>query len=141
MAFTKKYSQKAHKNLFNAPSPEGETGAKKKKGTPNRYGVKYTDEAMQARFYNGIQFDSLREMERYKALLWREKAGEISDIQRQVRYKFVHNDVLIGAYVADFVYLESGQTVIEDSKGAKTAEYKLKKKMMMAFHGITIRET
>ena len=125
--------------MFNAPAPaggDGEKPAKKK----NKYGVRIDKAGKDARAYNGVQFDSLREMNRYKELVWLEKAGKISDIRLQVRYKFVHNDVLIGAYVADFVYLRDGKEVVEDAKGVKTAYYKLKKKMMLAFYDIQINE-
>jgi hypothetical protein len=44
-------------------------------------------------------------------------------------------------YVADFVYTENGQQIVEDVKGFKTREYKAKKKMMAAQHDIEIRET
>jgi hypothetical protein len=44
-------------------------------------------------------------------------------------------------YVADFVYQENGQTVVEDVKGYKTREYKAKKKLMASQHEIEIRET
>lgn len=49
-------------------------------------------------------------------------------------------------YFADFVYKENGQTVVEDVKGyrdpssAPYAKFVLKRKMMLYFHGIKIRE-
>jgi hypothetical protein len=44
-------------------------------------------------------------------------------------------------YDADFVYkLPSGEEVVEDAKGCKTREYRLKKKLMLQVHGITIKE-
>lgn len=43
-------------------------------------------------------------------------------------------------YVADFVYLQDGKTIVEDTKGFRTKEYELKKKMMRAFLGIEIKE-
>lgn len=63
------------------------------------------------------------------------------------------------AYTADFVYKErllgkekyvkSGwiepervyETVVEDSKGFRTKEYRIKKKLLLWVHGIRIRET
>ena len=44
-------------------------------------------------------------------------------------------------YVADFVYEENGQTVVEDVKGVKTPVYKLKKRMLAEKYGIVIKET
>lgn len=43
-------------------------------------------------------------------------------------------------YVADFVYETMGKTIVEDTKGFRTKEYELKKKMMRAFLGIEIKE-
>ena len=43
-------------------------------------------------------------------------------------------------YVADFVYKENGQTVVEDTKGFRTKDYLLKRKMLLFFHGIKIKE-
>ena len=43
-------------------------------------------------------------------------------------------------YVADFVYEQDGKTIVEDTKGFRTKEYELKKKMMRAFLGIEIKE-
>lgn len=45
-------------------------------------------------------------------------------------------------YIADFVYTdnETGQTVVEDTKGVRTKEYIIKRKLMLFVHGIRIRE-
>ena len=43
-------------------------------------------------------------------------------------------------YVADFMYEENGQQVIEDAKGVRTKEYILKRKLMLYRYGIRIRE-
>ena len=43
-------------------------------------------------------------------------------------------------YVADFVYEENGKQVVEDTKGYKTKDYILKRKMMLWFHDIRIKE-
>ncbi len=44
-------------------------------------------------------------------------------------------------YVADFSYKEGDMEIDEDFKGERTPIYNLKRRMMLAFHGITIRET
>lgn len=46
------------------------------------------------------------------------------------------------AYVADFVYVDAntGETVVEDVKGVRTDAYVLKRKMMLWFYGIRVRE-
>lgn len=100
-----------------------------------------------------MHFDSKREARRYMDLWLMQRAGEISGLRTQVKYelipKQVHKD---GAkeksieYVADFVYEQGGETVVEDSKGFRdtsSASYRLfvmKRKMMLYFHGITVRE-
>ena len=46
------------------------------------------------------------------------------------------------SYVADFVYTDkaTGQTVVEDTKGVRTKEYIIKRKLMLHVHGIRIKE-
>lgn len=90
----------------------------------------------------GKIFDSKKEALRYVQLKEMENKGEIKDLQLQVKYCFVYNGVKIASYVADFAYLKKdGQSVVEDVKGFKTNIYRLKKKMMRAFFGISIMET
>ena len=45
-------------------------------------------------------------------------------------------------YVADFVYhdAESGEMIVEDSKGVRTKDYVIKRKLMLLIHGIRIKE-
>lgn len=45
-------------------------------------------------------------------------------------------------YIADFVYTDNdtGQTVVEDTKGVRTKEYIIKRKLMLYLHGIRIKE-
>nr|DAL18325.1 MAG TPA_asm: Endonuclease [Caudoviricetes sp.] len=43
-------------------------------------------------------------------------------------------------YLADFVYEKGSQTIVEDVKGMKTDVYKIKRKLMLYFHGIKIKE-
>lgn len=90
---------------------------------------------------DGIKFRSIREGNRWLELKLLEKAGEISDLKRQVIYRFVHNGIKLGWYAADFVYNEKGKQIVEDSKGCRTPAYKKNKKMMLAFFGISIKET
>ena len=96
---------------------------------------------------DGILFDSKREARRYLELAALEKAGEIQDLKRQVKYELLPNQRIDGkvveravSYVADFVYEQNGETVVEDAKGCKTPEYKLKKKLMLWVHGIVVKE-
>ncbi len=100
-----------------------------------------------------MHFDSKREARRYMDLWLMQRAGEISGLQTQVKYelipKQVHKDGTKERaieYVADFVYEQGGETVVEDSKGFRdtsSAAYRLfvmRRKMMLYFHGISVRE-
>ena len=89
---------------------------------------------------DGLTFDSAKEARRWGGLKLLERAGEITDLRRQVRYPIVWNGVKVCAYVADFVYVLDGVEIVEDVKGFKTAMYRLKKKLMKACHGVEIHE-
>lgn len=90
---------------------------------------------------DGITFDSKKEAKRYTELALFQKAKVISGLQLQVRYDIIINDQLVCFYKADFVYIEKGETVVEDVKGMLTPMYRLKKKLMKACHNIDIKET
>ncbi|MBQ6570642.1 MAG: DUF1064 domain-containing protein [Clostridia bacterium] len=96
---------------------------------------------------DGITFDSKKEAERYAELRLLERAGEIRNLRRQVRFqlvpkqydgkKCVEREV---TYIADFVYGQDGKTVVEDTKGVKTKDYIIKRKLMLQKYGIRIKE-
>ena len=97
---------------------------------------------------NGQTFDSQREYRRFRELLLLERARAITGLQRQVKFELIPSQRIGGkvveracSYVADFVYIENGQKVVEDAKGYKTPEYIIKRKLMLWVHGIQIRET
>lgn len=93
----------------------------------------------------GIKFDSKREMHRWHDLVQMQARGEISDLERQVPYVLAEPVVIGGRkrpalrYVADFVYEQGGETVVEDVKGRITEGYRIKRHLMAA-RGITIKE-
>ncbi len=98
---------------------------------------------------NGIVYDSKKEAKRALELEQLEKAGEIHNLKRQVKYVLQPSFFFFGktireiSYVADFVYEEDGKVVVEDVKSDATRQnpvYKLKKKMLMYVHKIEIRE-
>jgi hypothetical protein len=88
-----------------------------------------------------------------------EQAGEIKDLRRQVKYilipaqrepdtvgkrggvkrgKLIEREVY---YAADFVYkTKDGSVVVEDTKGFRTKDYVLKRKLMLWVLGIRIQE-
>lgn len=95
----------------------------------------------------GITFDSRKEYIRWCELCLLQKAGKIENLQRQVRYELIPSQRIDGkvaeypcSYVADFVYQQDGQTVVEDTKGFKTTDYIIKRKLMLFRHGIKIKE-
>ena len=114
--------------------------------------------------YNGIEFDSKKEMMRYAELELLQRAGEISNLQRQVKFvlipaqyetvfkqtpklhKIKEKQKLIEkecAYIADFVYLDKkGNQVVEDVKSpiTRTKEYIIKRKLMLHIYHIKIAE-
>lgn len=91
---------------------------------------------------DGILFDSAREAKRYKELMLLLKAGVIGLLRRQVPYELNEGGSHSLKYIADFVYVESetGETVVEDSKGFRTREYIKKRKLMLKIHNIKIKE-
>jgi hypothetical protein len=110
-----------------------------------------------------MTFDSLKEYRRFCELVLLERAGRIQDLQRQVKFvliptqyeRFERYSTKTGkrlkdgirtveqevSYIADFVYTQDGKQVVEDSKGFRTADYIIKRKLMLHVHGIKIKET
>ena len=95
-----------------------------------------------------MEFDSIRERDRFIILNDRLERGEITDLNRQVKFQLLpsqkdeHSKVIEKPcfYIADFTYRENGELVVEDAKGVRVAVYVLKRKMMLYFYGIRIRE-
>jgi hypothetical protein len=93
---------------------------------------KYGNKKVQIDMY---VFDSELEAKRYKQLALLEKAGEISNLQLQVPFLLQESFRKNGKtyrkieYIADFVYEENGQTIVEDTKGIKTDVFKIKQKL------------
>lgn len=96
---------------------------------------------------DGITFDSKREADRYLVLKSMEEEGAIEDLRRQVRFELIPAFDVDGKhyrpvfYVADFVYCEGGQEVVEDVKGMRTDVYRLKSKLFARRYGVSIKET
>ncbi|WP_336034742.1 DUF1064 domain-containing protein [Acinetobacter bereziniae] len=91
--------------------------------------------------------DSKHEFRRLNDLIALQRAGQIKDLQTQVRYKLIPAQKICGVkvrgtdYVADFVYWTSeGQFICEDAKGHKTADYIIKRKLMKMIHDIDVVE-
>jgi len=107
-------------------------------GRNGAYGMKYGNRPCS---FNGISFHSILEKDRYVELYAMQKAGEIKNLQCQVKYRLEVNGVLIGNYIADFVYeTKHGREVIEDTKSVATVTDTniMKERLMKAVHGITV---
>lgn len=95
----------------------------------------------------GIQFDSAKEAKRYTRLRALEEEGRIQHLRLQVPFELLPSFECDGvkyrgmSYVADFVYVRDGKVVVEDVKGVKTPEYKMKKKLMAYVNHINIEES
>ena len=91
---------------------------------------------------DGITFDSLDEAARYGELKIEEKAGLITELQVHKPYRLVVNGIHICNYESDFTYRRDGKLVVEDVKspGTITYAYRIKKKLVLAIHGIQIQE-
>lgn len=101
---------------------------------------------------SGFTFDSHKEAQRFLELKIMQRAGEITDLQRQVPFDLIpaqkdkDGRTLERAtrYIADFVYIdEAGRKVVEDVKCVATAAdptYVINRKLMLWRHGIRVRE-
>lgn len=96
---------------------------------------------------------SRKEHDRANQLKLWQHAGLISNLREQVPFELIpaQYDALKGKpvciekscrYIADFVYIDNstGLTVVEDTKGVRTKEYVIKRKLMLYMHGIRIKE-
>jgi hypothetical protein len=96
--------------------------------------------------YRNVKTDgyaSKREAKRASDLKLLQRAGEIIDLQEQVKFVLVpkQKGMRSMSYYADFVYTDkAGVRHVEDVKGVKTPVYIAKKKLMQQVHGILIEE-
>lgn len=113
----------------------------------------------------GQVYASILEYRRGQQLMLLQRAGEISNLRRQVSYELIpaqrepstrvykkgknKGQPVLGKvieqatdYVADYVYTDNktGETVVEDTKGVRTKDYVIKRKLMLWRYGIRIRE-
>ena len=112
---------------------------------------------------DGITFDSKKEANRYIELKMLQRAGAIKNLELQKEFELVpaqyeatterytrgekkgqlkRGKCLEKAvmYRADFAYIEQGRLIVEDTKGVKTKDYIIKRKLMLYVHGIRVRE-
>ena len=108
---------------------------------------------------NGVVFDSKKEYNRYIELTLLSRSGAIKGLKRQVKFELIpaqyEPDIInprgkvkkgklierAVSYIADFVYTDdNGKTVVEDTKGFRTKDYIIKRKLLLYMHGIRIKE-
>lgn len=112
---------------------------------------------------DGIFFDSKKEARRYAELKMMLRAGLISDLELQKPFELIpaqyepvprygKNGKRLKdgkrciekscVYKADFTYFdkEKNTLVVEDTKGYRTTEYIIKRKLMLYIHKIRIQE-
>lgn len=105
---------------------------------------------------DGREFDSRKEARRYAELMLLLRAGEIKDLEMQKKIELIPSQYVDDptskkgkrcieygvTYIADFVYTDTktGKTVVEDTKGFKTKDYVIKRKLARYLHGIEIKE-
>lgn len=113
--------------------------------------------------FQGEEFDSKREMQRYLVLKDAESKGIISNLQKQVKFELIpkiEEDVVIHlktkdkiqrktiqqpiTYKADFVYAKDGVMVVEDVKASASMRaldkvFLLKEKLFRWKYGFSIK--
>lgn len=85
---------------------------------------------------DGVVYDSKKEAKRSVILQQEERYGLIKHLERQVVFElqpgYTNNQgkkIRPITYRADFTYEKEGQKIVEDTKGWKTPEYRIKKKL------------
>ena len=99
---------------------------------------------------DGIKFDSEKEANRYAQLRILLRAGEISELELQKNFVLIPTQrgadgkVIERAvkYIADFYYRDNRRNryVVEDTKGVRTDDYVIKRKLMLYIHKLKIKE-
>ena len=84
---------------------------------------------------DNIKFYSVLEANRYRELMLLQREKEISNLRLQVPFVLQESLKKNGKtyqaikYIADFVYEENGQTIVEDTKGICTDVFRIKQKL------------
>lgn len=101
---------------------------------------------------DGTESASIQEYSRLEELKLLQRAGAIRHLKIQVPFVLIpsqkgeYRNERPTKYIADFVYEQLQPTgewkqVVEDSKGCRTKDYIIKRKLMLYIHGISIKET
>lgn len=109
------------------------------KPSRNKYGAK-------KEVVRGIKFDSKKEASRWMELQLLERAGEISDLKRQVKVELIgqHRPLYTRTgrnmkLTFDFSYIEDGLNIYEDAKGYPTRDYEVRVAVARAM-GLKVKE-
>lgn len=109
-----------------------------RKPSRNKYNAKKT-------VVGDIKFDSKKEAARWMDLQLLERAGEISDLKRQVKVELMgqHRPLYTRTgrkmkLTADFSYIENGELIYEDSKGMWTRDFEVRYAVAIAM-GLNFR--
>lgn len=98
---------------------------------------------------DGQVFDSKKEANRYSELKLLVRAGYITDLECQKSFTLIPSQYIgekcierAVKYVADFYYFDKHKNkwIVEDTKGYKTRDYIIKRKLMLYKYGIRISE-
>ncbi len=90
---------------------------------------------------DGEHYDSKREMLYHMDLKNLQRAGEISNLRRQPKFRCEVSGVKICDYIADFEFVEKGRKRVIDVKSPITAKhpvFRLKKKLVEALHNVEV---
>lgn len=120
-------------------------GKERKVGLAQRGDSKYRNQVIET---EDGRFDSKAEHRFWCRLKQMAMAKLVKDVRRQVVYELAPSVVVAKRkrpalrYVADFVYYDCTEKreIVADVKGAVTAEYRIKRHLMMSVHGIEILE-
>ena len=115
----------------------------------SRHGIRKSKYGARKTIIDGIKFDSKKESRRYAELKLLIMAKKIVNLEMQKKFVLIPSQKIDGkvverevSYIADFVYIDTntGNIVVEDTKGYKTKDYIIKRKLMLYKYGIKITE-
>ena len=91
-----------------------------------------------AGWHEGKYFRSKGEHERWKELQLLERAGAITKLEWQPKYKLTRAKI---SYTSDYSYVQAGKKITEDFKGKATDRWKVIKKLWQYYGPNTLRVT
>jgi hypothetical protein len=144
-ARTRKDRERPLAPVTSSPSMPTEGGAANQPAPGAPPSPAYSSSAAPSKFRN-VKTDgyaSKKEASRAFQLRLMQEAGQIRNLREQVEYELIpkQDGERSCRYRADFVYEDfGGHEVVEDTKGVKTPDYIIKRKLMLFVHGIRISE-